>query len=119
MPLDWSTTQRNLGIALLRLGERESGTAKLKLAVDAFREALKEYTRERGPLQWAMTQDNLAAALHILGERDKGTEQLKEAVSALESTRVVYKEAGMLQYQNHLEARLKSLRNLILQRSAH
>ena len=34
-------------IALGRLGERESGTAKLEEAVVAYREALKEITRER------------------------------------------------------------------------
>ena len=35
------------------LGERESGTETLTKAVDAFREALKEYTRTRVPLDWA------------------------------------------------------------------
>ena len=52
-------TQTNLGSALLRLGERESGTARLDEAVAAYREALKEMTRERVPLDWAMTQNNL------------------------------------------------------------
>ena len=46
-----------------RLGERESGTARLEEAVAAFREALKEWTRERVPLDWAMTQNNLGNAL--------------------------------------------------------
>ncbi len=45
----------NLGAALTRLGERESGTGKLEEAVAAYREALKERTRERVPLDWAMT----------------------------------------------------------------
>ena len=40
-------TQNNLGNALWRLGERESGTARLEEAVAAYREALKEITRER------------------------------------------------------------------------
>ena len=44
-------TQNNLGTALRALGERESGTARLNEAVAAYREALKEYTRERVPLQ--------------------------------------------------------------------
>ncbi len=56
-------TQNNLGNALGRLGERESGTARLEEAVAAFREALKERTRERVPLEWAMTQNNLGNAL--------------------------------------------------------
>ena len=82
MPLDWAMTQNNLGIALSALGERESGTAKLEEAVAAFREALKEWTRERVPLDWAMTQNNLGIALCRLGERESGTAKLEEAVAA-------------------------------------
>ncbi len=67
MPLQWATTQNNLGNALGRLGERESGTARLEEAVAAHREALKEYTRGRAPLDWAMTQNNLGNALLRLG----------------------------------------------------
>jgi hypothetical protein len=59
VPLDWATTQNNLGSALLVIGERETGTAKLNEAVTAYREALKEWTRERVPLQWATVQSNL------------------------------------------------------------
>ena len=47
MPLDWATTQNNLGVALATLGERESGTARLEEAVAAFRAALEEWTRDR------------------------------------------------------------------------
>jgi tetratricopeptide (TPR) repeat protein len=54
VPLDWAKTQTNLGIALRTLGERESGTAKLEEAVAAYRDALKEFTRERAPLAWAI-----------------------------------------------------------------
>jgi tetratricopeptide (TPR) repeat protein len=52
-PRQWAWTQYALGLALLRLGERESGTAKLEEAVVAFREALKEQIRELVPLEWA------------------------------------------------------------------
>ena len=48
--------QNDLGSALETLGERESGTGKLEEAVAAFRETLKEWTRERVPLDWAGTQ---------------------------------------------------------------
>jgi tetratricopeptide (TPR) repeat protein len=72
----------NLGNALQTLGERESGTARLDAAVAAYREALKEYTRERVPLQWATTQNNLGAALTILGQRESGSARLDEAVAA-------------------------------------
>ena len=67
VPLDWATTQNNLGNALATLGERESGTARLEEAVAAYRDALKEWTRERVPLQWATTQNNLGNALSELG----------------------------------------------------
>ncbi len=66
----------------LRLGERESGTARLEEAVAAYRAALTGNTRERAPLDWAMTQNNLGNALLSLGERESGTAQLEEAVAA-------------------------------------
>jgi hypothetical protein len=40
---------------------RESGTIRLEEAVVAYREALKEITRERVPLDWATIQNNLGA----------------------------------------------------------
>ena len=72
----------DLGLALWKLGERESGTGKLEEAVAAYREALKEWTRERVPLDWAKTQQNLGVALETLGERESGTGKLEEAVAA-------------------------------------
>jgi tetratricopeptide (TPR) repeat protein len=78
--------QDDLGIALARLGERESGTARLEEAVAAYRAALKVRTRERVPLDWAATQNNLGHALWRLGERASGTARLEEAVA-------VYREA--------------------------
>ena len=74
--------QDKLGTALMSLGERESGTARLEEAVAAYREALTERTRERVPLNWAMTQTNIGIALWRLGERESGTARLEEAVAA-------------------------------------
>ena len=65
-----------------RSGQRESGTARLEEAVAAYRDALKEWTRERVPLDWATTQNNLGSALETLGERESGTARLEEAVAA-------------------------------------
>ena len=81
-PLQWATTQDNLGGALTTLGERESGTARLEQAAEAFRDALQERTRERVPLDWATTQNNLGNALKALGERESGTARLEQAVEA-------------------------------------
>jgi tetratricopeptide (TPR) repeat protein len=82
MPLDWATTQHNLGNALQTLGERESGTARLEEAVAASRAALEEWKRERVPLYWATAQNNLGNALQALGTRESGTTRLGEAVAA-------------------------------------
>ena len=65
-----SKKRETLGNALSNLGRRENGTAKLEEAAAAYREALKEQTRERVPLQWAGAQNNLGNALWRLGERE-------------------------------------------------
>jgi len=41
VPLDWAMTQVELGTALMSLGQREAGTARLEEAVRAFQEALQ------------------------------------------------------------------------------
>jgi tetratricopeptide (TPR) repeat protein len=79
-PLQWATTQNNLGNALRALGERESGTTRLEQAVEAYREALKERTREAAPLQWATTQNNLGNSLRILGLRRHAAEYACKAL---------------------------------------
>jgi tetratricopeptide (TPR) repeat protein len=76
------STQNNLGNALSTLGQREPGTERLLEAVEAYRNGLKEMTRERVPLDWAMTQNNLGDALTALGKRESGTARLEEAVDA-------------------------------------
>src|SRR5262249_59059345 len=73
---------RNLANALSSLGERESGTARFEEAVAAYREAVKEWTRERMPLDWAQTQSNLGNTLSNLGQRESGTGKLEKGVAA-------------------------------------
>jgi hypothetical protein len=50
VPLEWATTQNNLGIALEILGGRERGTERLKEAVASYRAALEGFRRDRAPL---------------------------------------------------------------------
>jgi hypothetical protein len=61
----------NLGLALWRLGERESGTGKLTEAVAAYRAALEEWTREAAPYWHDLAQQNLARCLALLEQRRK------------------------------------------------
>ena len=72
----------DLGNALQTLGKRVSGTARLEQAVEAYRAALEEMTRERVPLDWARIQMNLGVALRTLGARESGTARLEQAVAA-------------------------------------
>jgi tetratricopeptide (TPR) repeat protein len=81
VPREWAAIENGLGISLLKLGEREAGTARLEEAVSAFREALKERSREQAPREWAQIQNNLGTALRVLGQRQSGTARLKEAVA--------------------------------------
>ena len=59
-----------LATALRTLGERETGTERLAQAVETYRAALEERTREQMPLDWAMTQNNLGNALRTLGRAE-------------------------------------------------
>jgi tetratricopeptide (TPR) repeat protein len=81
-PLDWAATQNNLGNALCKLGERESGTVRLEEAVQAYEAALEVFTAARVPLDWATTQTNLGNAFQILGLRTGDKSWFREAVAA-------------------------------------
>ena len=58
----------------VRKGDRE--------AMPAYREALKEYTREKAPFAWARTQSNLGQALQLLGALRPDPARFEEAVAA-------------------------------------
>ena len=113
VPLDWAATQNNLGNALSKLGERESGTARLEETVTAYRAALEVRTRERVPLQWATAQNNLGDALRVLGERESSTARLEEAVTAYRAALEEWtRERVPLQWattQNNLGGLLRAL----------
>jgi tetratricopeptide (TPR) repeat protein len=81
-PSGMATMQFALGQALSVIGNQAGDNRALQKAVEAYREALKEWTRERVPLDWAGTQNNLGNALGALGERESGTETLQKAVEA-------------------------------------
>ncbi len=88
LPLQWATTQNNLGNALIAQGVRLEGIAGqncLREAVAAFRKALEVRTQDALPRDWAMTQSHLGHALTALGEITEGQESiilLREAQDA-------------------------------------
>jgi tetratricopeptide (TPR) repeat protein len=68
--------------ALAAIGQRTGDNSALDDAITAYRDALKEQTRERDPLGWAMTQNNLGGAFFMLGKRESGTARFQQAVDA-------------------------------------
>jgi hypothetical protein len=80
--------------ALESLGERESGTARLEEAVAAYRDALKEWTRERGPLDWATSFGSQGVALMLLAERMKDAPMAQTAVLQIEAAFKTLRDGG-------------------------
>jgi hypothetical protein len=70
-------------------------TAALREAVDHYRAALDEYTRQESPVDIAITQSNLGQALRVLGERDHDRGLLTEAVACCCAARAVYTRDAM------------------------
>ena len=102
----------DLAMALSILGERESGTARLDEAVLAFRDALKEQTRERVPLEWAMTQGNLAVVYLAYFEKDGTVAHLDVAERHFLDAREVFVEAGATHYLGLADAQLARIQSL-------
>ena len=76
----------------------------------AYRAALKEWTRERGPLQWAGTQNNLGTALQTLGARLGDPTLLREALALARNAYEFYvKEAGYAQYEAYFTNRIDAI----------
>jgi Flp pilus assembly protein TadD len=79
VPLLWAAAQNNLGNTLQTLGSREGTPARFEQAVQAYREALEEFTRDRVPLDWAAVQNNLGNALEKLGMFSEAVEAYRNA----------------------------------------
>ena len=94
----------DLAIALATLGQRESGTERLDQAVAAYRDALKEWTREKVPLDWATTQHNLGGVYLAFFDKTNDTAHLDKAEAHVQAALEVFEVsapyyAGMAQEQ--------------------
>ena len=72
---------------------RRSSTTRLEEAIEAFRAALQERTRERVPLQWAYSEQGLANALRAVAMRQKHAAQMTEALTCMRSAAEVYQQS--------------------------
>ncbi len=78
-PLDYASTQDNLGNALRKLGTKQKNNTYLMEAVEAHKKALTVWTKENNPWDWAMAKTNLGETLTRLGEQEGRIDYLKEA----------------------------------------
>ena len=67
--MQWAMTQNNLGGALLRLGERASGTAEFEMAVGSFNDALGVFVAASAIYYVEVCWENRDRALALLTER--------------------------------------------------
>ena len=88
----WARVQNNLGTALQSLGERDGDSARLRQAVDAFNNALLEYTRDRAPLDWAMTQNNLGISLSRIAKNENESILLIQAIESFKDALLEYNQ---------------------------
>jgi hypothetical protein len=104
VPLDWASTQNNLGLALRAVGERDSGLLRLEEAVAAHGAALEELTRERVPLLWGRNFGNQGVALMHLAERRKDFVMAEAAALQIETAlEIVRREhAGWTDFEARL-----------------
>lgn len=82
MPLQWATTQNNLGTAYWNLAQYQEPVRSLYQAIAAYKRALKIYTPETEPLHYAMLQNNLGTAYWNLAQYEEPEDNLLLAVSA-------------------------------------
>jgi hypothetical protein len=113
VPLQWATTEMNLGNAFASLGRRESGTAHLEEAVAAYRAALEERTRERVPLDWAMSTGNQGVALMLIAERLGDVPTARSAVQQIEVAFATTRDGGNAPAAAYYEAQLPKARSLL------
>jgi hypothetical protein len=99
-------TQNNLGNVLLVLGQRESGTGKLKEAVAAYRTALAERTHERVPLQWAASVGSQGVAMMLIADRANDAALAETAVMQVGAAYETLRDGGQQQWAAYFEEQL-------------
>ncbi len=99
-PLDWASTQFNLGSTLsddARLVKVEDRNNLLNEAIEAYHAALTVFSKEDTPINWSSTQYELGNVLQTQARLMKGNEQLQqidEAIQAYNAALEVYNTAN-------------------------
>jgi len=91
-PMQYATTQNNIGNAYSVLARVRDKAENSKKAIEAHREALKVYTFERFPIEYASTQNGLGIAYEMLAqvEVENWAESCERAIEAHREALKVY-----------------------------
>jgi tetratricopeptide (TPR) repeat protein len=90
LPQDLTTRERAsiqmcYGNAIATLAHQR-GTAELyQVAVQTYRAALEQLSRDDNPIDWALTQKHLGASLQAIADRTNDEETLNQSAEALEA----------------------------------
>jgi uncharacterized caspase-like protein len=85
-PLDWSMMEHTRATALADRGKLASSADDFAQAVDAYRNVLSIYDKERTPVQWTTGATNLAGTLRLYATLTKDVASLDEAADLLEQS---------------------------------
>lgn len=89
-PHIWAGIKQSLGTTFFRAGVHSRGTFSFRAAAEAYRDALKERTRDLRPLDWAATSGSLATVLVALAGRTKSVQSIEEATAIYRELLDVY-----------------------------
>ena len=81
--MQWAMTQNNMGNALLRLGEGESGMTQLEAAIATYNDALAVFVAASAIHYIEVCWENRDRAIALLAERRPRTEPTKPADAAV------------------------------------
>ena len=88
--IEWTTAQRNLGVALQALAEPSDDADTLGAAADAYRAALAVFTKSPFPQEWAVLQNRLGLMLYKLDRKTGDSDLVKHALSAFQAALQVF-----------------------------
>ncbi|MEM3525735.1 MAG: tetratricopeptide repeat protein, partial [Thermoplasmata archaeon] len=110
-PVEYATTEYNMGIAYAILAKVENRAENCKKAIECYQEALSVLTKERYPVDYATTQNNMGIAYAILAKVENRAENCKKACQAFNEALTVFTEENFPQiHQMIVENKQKLMR---------
>jgi hypothetical protein len=92
---------------------RQDDPEILTQSVNAYENALQEWTRERRPMGWTMTKANQGVGRKLLAQRVKDADIARMAVADLEAVLEVFRNASHAQYYELAEEQLAEARAVL------